>query len=111
MPSKPYLSRKNAVITLLSMVAIAAIGFYLLKRLSEYDGLAALLVIWSILYGGGALITVVALLALAYLALRDGAIPTQTNAFWQQVLLFGLWVLLIGIGSCGLLIGFSLASL
>ncbi len=96
---KNLFAKHKALMTFLTMLAIAIIGLACLQFMSEYGGLGIIIIIWLTLTVGGLLCLLSGVFLLFSKAERQ---------IWKKTMLVGLWLLLVSGGSCGLLLGGAL---
>ncbi len=101
-----FFTKHRILLTLLTVVALVVIGlFYTFiykesLRGGDYDRLILLLLPWLALMSLGAVMTVVASVVFLYFWFRNRSLSPQWHKIWSRVLLFGLWLLLVGGGTC-----------
>ncbi len=101
-----FFTRRWKILTPLTMATLVVIGLSITfiyresLRGGNYDKLTLLLFPWLALMGLGAVMTAVASVVILYFWFRKRSLSPQWQQIWSRILLFGLWLLLVGGGTC-----------
>lgn len=97
-----FFTKHRILLTLLTMVTLVVIGFSIIfvDQSGNYNGLILILILWLALMSLGTVMTAVASIVFLYFWFRNRSLSPQWHQIWSRVLLFGLWLLLVGGGTC-----------
>ncbi len=97
-----FFTRRWKILTPLTMATLVVIGLSIIfvDQSGNYNGLVLILILWLALMGLGAVMTAVASVVILYFWFRKRSLSPQWQQIWSRALLFGLWLLLVGGGTC-----------
>lgn len=102
-----FFSRHWKWLTPLAMLGVAVVGWVLffVFYVDLYGTVFFLLIIWLILLGIGLVAIITSLIFFMVAGIRHRPASAQHYRFWRRVLLFGLWIIVVGIGGCAAWVG------